>query len=51
MKDLTPLESLMLATACHFLPAEMREIGRAGCPRCGHGQHQVGSTSKIGPPS
>ena len=20
-------------------------------PRCGHGQHQAGSTSKIGPPS
>jgi hypothetical protein len=26
------LESLMLATACHLLPAEMREIGRAGVP-------------------
>ena len=27
------LESLMLATACHLLPAEMREIGRAGVPQ------------------
>jgi hypothetical protein len=23
----------MLATACHLLPAEMREIGRAGVPQ------------------
>src|SRR4029079_197497 len=27
------LESLMLATACHLLPAEMREIGRSGVPQ------------------
>ena len=27
------LESLMLATACHLLPAEMRQIGRAGVPQ------------------
>ena len=27
------LESLMLATACYLLPAEMREIGRAGVPQ------------------